>query len=53
MFGGRSMEGTLYKVDDAEKLFYYFFSENESNNLILRLVLRSRIDKFILKKASL
>ena len=45
------MEGTLHKVHDAEKLFYYFFSENESNNLILRLVLRSRIDKFILKKA--
>ena len=45
------MERTLHKVHDAEKLFYYFFSENESNNLILRLVLRSRIDKSILKKA--
>ena len=45
------MERTLHQVHDAEKLFYYFFSENESNNLIFRLVLRSRIDKSILKKA--
>ena len=45
------MDRQLHQVHDAEKLFYYFFSENESNNLVLRLVLRSRIDKSILKKA--
>ena len=45
------MADRLHKVHDIDKLFYYFFSENETNNIVFRLVLRGKIDKFILKKA--
>lgn len=45
------MADRLHKVHDIDKLFYYFFSENETNNIVFRLVLHSKIDKFILKKA--
>ncbi len=45
------MERGIHKVYDADKLFYYFFTENESCNLVLRLVLCSRIDKKLLKEA--
>ncbi len=45
------MTDRLHKVHDIDKLFYYFFSENETNNIVFRLVLRGKIDKFILKKA--
>ena len=45
------MDQIYHKVNDVDKLFYYFFSEEESCNLILRFVLRCRISKPILKKA--
>ncbi|MBQ9157558.1 MAG: hypothetical protein IJ137_12370 [Eubacterium sp.] len=45
------MERRLNEIYDADKLFYYYFSENESCNLVLRLVLKERIDQSILKKA--
>ena len=45
------MDKKLHKVHDIDKLFYYFSTENETNNIIFRLVLHSKVDKFILKKA--
>lgn len=45
------MDQGLHKVHDIDKLFYYFSSENETNNLIFRLVLHSKIDRAILKRA--
>ena len=42
---------TLHTVYDTDKLFYYFNSEDESNCIVLRLVLRRRVDKFILREA--
>ena len=45
------MDRRIHKVNDADKLFYYFFSENESCNLVLRLDLKCRIDRAVLKKA--
>ena len=45
------MERRLYQVHNADKLFYYLFSENETCNLVLRLTLRCRVRRDVLKKA--
>ena len=45
------MERRLYQVHNADKLFYYLFSENETCNLVLRLTLHCRVRREILKKA--
>lgn len=45
------MKRRLYQVHNADKLFYYLFSENETCNLVLRLTLRCRVRRDVLKKA--
>ena len=45
------MERKLYQVHNSDKLFYYFSTENETNNLIMHMELCCRIDRSLLKKA--
>lgn len=45
------MDRGYRKIYDADKLFYYFFSEEESCSLIMRIGLQEKVDKRILKKA--
>ena len=45
------MDRKYHKVYDCDRLFYYFFSGDESCSLVLRLTLNIRIDRGILKRA--
>ncbi len=45
------MDRSYHQVYDCDRLFYYFFAEEESCSLVLRLALVNRIDRKILKSA--
>lgn len=45
------MDHTLHKIYDTDKVFYYFFSEQESAAISIRFSLQDRIDRDHLKAA--
>ncbi len=45
------MEKERIQVSDADKLFYYFFSEEESCSILLNITLKTPVNSMTLKKA--